>query len=69
MTGKKFNTRGGWLARIYTYIENNPVGFCIDPISGVEEPFLGIWDESSGKCLKRGDWTESEICSPYDIIK
>ena len=33
-----------------------------------EEPSMGTWDESTCKCLKRGDSTNIMNTEPYDII-
>ena len=65
--GRRYETRGGWTAYIFTCITGNPSGWCKDSF-GKEEPFMGTWDENTGKCIKRGDWTQDEITAPYDII-
>ena len=66
--GHKYQTRGGWTAFINTKINGNPQGWCTDPISGKEESFMGTWDENTGECLKRGEFTNKENTAPYDII-
>jgi len=66
--GRRYKTRGGWEAFIYTFINGNPEGWCKDTISGKEEPMMGTWNENTGKCIKRGDSTNEEITKPYDII-
>lgn len=65
--GQRYKTMGGWTAFISTFINGHPQGWCKDSF-GHEEPSMGTWDENTGKCLKRGDYTEENVTSPYDII-
>ena len=63
----KSKIQAGWNAFIYTKINGNPQGWCKDDF-GSEESSMGTWDESTGKCLKRGDSTNIMNTEPFDII-
>lgn len=65
--GKRYKTRGGWSAFIYALKDGRPVGWCKDSF-GKEEPGMGVWDKNTGKCIKRGTYTDDDITKPYDII-
>lgn len=66
-SGQKYDTKGGWLAYILGFSNGNAIGYCIDNL-GEEEPNGGTWDVESGKCLHRGDFTDSRSTEPYDIL-
>jgi len=65
--GRQYKTKGGWTAFIYTFTNGNPQGWCRDS-SGKEESYMGTWDENTGKCIKRGNFTQDINTAPYDII-
>ena len=67
LLGHKYQTRGGWTAFISTFINGNPQGWCKDSFVN-EEPSMGTWDENTGKCIKRGSFTDDDVTAPYDII-
>lgn len=66
--GRRYKTVGGWNAFVYAIVENNPAGWCTDPLTGEEEPMMGIWDKNTGKCIKRGDNTDDYSIRPFDIV-
>lgn len=66
--GKRYKTKGGWIAFISTFINGRPQGWCKDE-DGRESPSMGTWDNDTGKCLKRGELTNSEATTPYDIAE
>ena len=68
ITGRRYKTRGGWIAHIATCINGNPQGWCKDEF-GHEEPSMGTWDEKTGKCLKRGDSSDKQNTEPFDLIE
>jgi hypothetical protein len=68
--GKKYKTRGGWTAFMSRWVNGTLMGWCRDSF-GTEEPWMGIWDENTGKCLKRGEYRsefEPDITKPFDIV-
>ncbi len=67
-TGKRFTTKGGWVAFINTCINGNPQGWCRDSF-GVEETSMGTWDARTGKCLQRGHSDHILNTEPFDLIE